>query len=271
MTSRGAARIAATGLSCAAGGAMVVTDVTFDVPAGARLAVVGPNGTGKSTLLRAIAGIRPPAAGTVRVDGVDIGALRARQRALAVAFVGQEEHPSAELTVAEAVALGRTPHRGPWSVSDGAEESVIAEALAAVGMADYRNRPCTQLSGGERHRVTIARALAQEAPVLVLDEPTNHLDVAWRLRLMRLIDDLDCTTIAAIHDLDLAVRCFDLVAVLDAGTLRAFGPPADTLTPDLIHDVFAVRGDIVTHPTTSQPHLLLTEATPIPALTKETL
>ena len=248
----------------------MLDDLTFDVPAGARVAVIGPNGAGKSTLLRTLAGISRPTAGTVRVNGVDLSAMRARQRALAVAFVGQEELPSAELTVGEVVALGRTPHRGPWSVSDGSEEPVIFNALASVGMGGHVDRLCTQLSGGERHRVTIARALSQETPLLILDEPTNHLDVAWRLSLMRLIAGLECTTIAAIHDLDLTVRCFDLVAVVDEGRLRAFGPPVETLSADLIHDVFAVRGDIVQHPITSQPHLLLTEAQSVRTLMKET-
>lgn len=249
-------------LGCAVGGRTVVSGVDFEVPAGGRLAVVGPNGAGKTTLLRAIAGVHRPEHGRVTVDGADLRSMKSRLRALTVAFVGQEEHPSGELTVAEAVGLGRTPHRGPWAVADRSEQPIVDDALAAVGMVDHAGRPCTELSGGERHRVTIARALAQESALLVLDEPTNHLDAAWRLRLMDLIDRLSCTLVAAVHDLDLVLRHFDLVAVVCDGALRAFGPPSDVLSPELVHEVFAVRGDVVAHPDTGLPHLLLTEAVP---------
>ncbi|WOC12058.1 ABC transporter ATP-binding protein [Gordonia sp. MP11Mi] len=272
MKPHSALGLRAADLTCTVGGHNVLTHVDFTVPAGARLAVVGPNGAGKTTLLRTLAGIARPAHGSVTFDGVDVASMRARRRALSVAYVGQEEQPSGELTVTEAVGLGRTPHRGPWAVTDRSDRAIIDGALNAVGMLAYADRSCTELSGGERHRVTIARALAQGVPALLLDEPTNHLDAAWRLRLMDLIDSLPCTVVAAVHDLDLVLRHFDLVAVVCDGTLRSFGPPVDVLSPELIHDVFAVRGDIVGHPVTALPHLLLTEAAPFAAsLPKESL
>ncbi|MCF8608810.1 ABC transporter ATP-binding protein [Gordonia sp. HY285] len=265
MKPHSAVEVRASGLTCAVGGRDVVTDVDFCVPSGARLAIVGPNGAGKTTLLRTLAGIARPARGSVAFDGVDVASMRTRRRALSVAYVGQEDQPSGDLTVTEAVGLGRTPHRGPWSVTDRSDRSIIDDALTSVGMLAYADRACTDLSGGERHRVTIARALAQCVPALVLDEPTNHLDAAWRLRLMDLIDSLPCTVVAAVHDLDLVLRHFDLVAVVCDGTLRSFGAPVEVLSPELVHDVFAVRGDVVGHPVTDLPHLLLTEATPFAA------
>ncbi|BBZ01880.1 ABC transporter ATP-binding protein [Mycolicibacterium chitae] len=256
------ATVRAQGLRCCRGTRTIVAGVELDVPAGTRLAVVGPNGAGKSTLLRALAGLDAPADGAIRVDGDDLRRLSARRRALTIAFVGQEERPSGELTVAEAVGLGRTPYRQPWSVAAAEDRGIIDDALGAVGLGGWGNRPCTQLSGGERHRVVLARALAQQTAVLVLDEPTNHLDAAWRLRLMQVLDQLECTVIAAMHDLDLVLRHFDAVAVVADGGILAHGPPTEVLDASLLRKVFEVAGDVVPHPATGLPYLLLTHVDP---------
>ncbi|CAJ1587402.1 ABC transporter ATP-binding protein [[Mycobacterium] wendilense] len=256
------APVRAQGLRCCRGTRTIVSGVELDVPAGTRLAVVGPNGAGKSTLLRTLAGLDAPSAGAVEVAGRELGRMSARRRALTVAFVGQEERPSGELTVAEAVGLGRTPYRQPWSVAAAQDRGIIDAALASVGLGGWGSRACTQLSGGERHRVVLARALAQQTPVLVLDEPTNHLDAAWRLRFMQVLDELHCTVIAAMHDLDLVLRHFDAVAVVAEGGLLMHGPPAEVLNPELLRRVFEVAGDIVPHPDTGLPYLLLTHVDP---------
>lgn len=247
----------ARGVVAARGGRAIVEDVDLSVPPGSRLALVGPNGAGKTTLLRVLAGLAVPAAGAVEVDGRDLHRLPARERARLVAIAGQEETPSSELTVGEAVALGRTPHRSPWDGGRADQRDVIAACLETVGLAGREEQACTRLSGGERHRVVLARALAQQTPLLALDEPTNHLDVSWRLRFMAVLDALDHTVIAAMHDLDLVLRHFDAVAVVAGGRVWAHGAPSDTLTPDLVREVFGVRGDVVTHPRTGRPHLLL--------------
>ncbi|OMC31565.1 molybdate ABC transporter substrate-binding protein [Mycobacterium sp. GA-1841] len=258
-----AATVSAHAVTCRRGGRTVVSGVDLVVPAGTRLAVVGPNGAGKTTLLRALSGLQAPRAGTVQVDGDDVYRMPARRRARTVAVVGQEERPSGELTVAEAVRLGRTPYRNPWSSTGaGGEHDIVDDALKAVGLNGWGDRSCAQLSGGERHRVVLARALAQQTSVLVLDEPTNHLDAAWQLRFMSILDHLECTVIAAMHDLDLVLRHFDAVAVVAAGGLVAHGPPAQVLDADLLSQVFDVAGDVITHPSTRRSHLLLTHADP---------
>ncbi|MCX2966797.1 ABC transporter ATP-binding protein [Gordonia sp. SW 21] len=258
------ADLRANGVACRRGSRTIVSGVDVTIPAGTRMAVVGPNGAGKTTLLRVLAGLETPATGAVYVGGADLHAMRARQRARTVAVVAQEEQPSAELTVAEAVGLGRTPHRNPWAAGADAEREIVADALEMVGLGDAGGRSCIALSGGERHRVVLARALAQQTPMLVLDEPTNHLDAAWRLRLMRILDKLDRTIVAAMHDLDLVLRHFDSVAVIADGRLVTHGPPVEVLDNRVLRDVFAVDGDIITHPRTGRPHLLLTDATPSP-------
>ncbi|MGV0873787.1 ABC transporter ATP-binding protein [Mycolicibacterium sp. XJ879] len=257
-----AAAMCAQGFECRRGGRTVVAGVDLAIPAGTRLAVVGPNGSGKTTLLRVLSGLDAPASGAIRVDGEDLHRMPARRRAHTIAVVGQEERPSGELTVAEAVGLGRTPYRNPWSGAGLGEQGIIDDALDAVGLRGWGDRSCSQLSGGERHRVVLARALAQRTSVLVLDEPTNHLDAAWRLRFMRILDDLECTVVAAMHDLDLVLRHFDAVAVVAGGTLFAHGPPTEVLNSRLLWEVFDVAGDVVAHPTTGRSHLLLTHADP---------
>ncbi|MGE2724827.1 ABC transporter ATP-binding protein [Mycolicibacterium pulveris] len=257
-----AATVLAQEVACRRGNRTVVSGVDLTVPAGTRLAVVGPNGSGKTTLLRVLSGLDAPASGAIRIDGENLHGMPARRRAHTIAVVGQEERPSGELTVAEAVGLGRTPYRNPWSGAGLGERGIIEDALAAVGLRGWGDRSCSQLSGGERHRVVLARALAQRTAVLVLDEPTNHLDAAWRLRFMQILDDLECTVVAAMHDLDLVLRHFDAVAVIADGTLFAHGPPTEVLNSRLLREVFDVAGDVISHPATGRSHLLLTHAEP---------
>ncbi|MDN5978447.1 ABC transporter ATP-binding protein [Acidipropionibacterium jensenii] len=246
-----------SGVSAAVGGRTVVSGVTFDVPAGAKLALVGTNGSGKSTLLRALAGINPAVSGSVTLDGRAVQRIKARERARMISFVSQEEVPPAELRLGEMVALGRIPHRPPWAIDTASEERIVVESLTAVGLEKRIGSPCDHLSGGERRRAMIARGLAQECPVLILDEPTNHLDIAWQLRLLDLIGDLQGTVIAAIHDIDSVLRHFDLVAVLHEGRLWAFGDPVEVINHTLMDQAFEVDAQQFMNPTTQQPHLLI--------------
>lgn len=239
------------------GSHMVVSGVSFEVPAGCKAAIVGTNGAGKSTLLRAMAAINPPTSGTVLVGGEDIARMKHRQRAKTISFVSQEEGPPADLTLAEMVSLGRLPHRPSWAVDAGREKDIVTFALEVVGMADRLDVSCDRLSGGERRRAMIARGLAQRCPVLMLDEPTNHLDIAWTIRVLDALSEFDATVIAVIHDLDLVLRHFDLVAVLHDHRLLAFGPPVEVITTELMAGAFGVSAVQVAHPLTDANHLLV--------------
>lgn len=238
-------------------GRFLVRDVTLSVDEGQRVAFVGPNGAGKSTLVRVLAGIRAPTTGTVRLAGDVLHAMRHRERARRVAFVGQEEAPAADLLLREAVALGRTPHRRPWSGDSAAERLLVADALRTVGLADRAEDRCDHLSGGERRRLVLARGLVQQAGLLILDEPTNHLDIAWQLRLLAALDAFHGTVLAAIHDVDTVVRHFDLVVVLSAGRVVAVGEPEQTLTPKVVRACFGVETSPARSPATGQRHLLV--------------
>ena len=257
--------LSSRGLAAAVGGHTIVSGVDLDVPRGSMLALVGRNGSGKSTLVRALVGLRPPAAGSVAIDGVDLRTLTPRQRATRVAYVPQEDGPPEDLLVGEMVAMGRIPHRPPWAVDAKGEAPLVMEALELVGMADKVDRPCQHLSGGERRRVLLARGLAQGADLLVLDEPTNHLDVHHQIQLLETLRGLGCTVIAAVHDLQLAAAHFDAVAVLHDGAVHAVGQPADVLTPATVHDVFDVPATQLTDPATGRVHLVLGPGAPVPA------
>ena len=250
--------LATQNLGCALGKYPILNGVDLEVPEGEMMALVGPNGTGKSTLLRTLAGLLPIPSGRVLVAGRDLVKLSPLERARTLAMVGQQEETPADLRVAEVVALGLLPHRPPWSGGGRKERNAVAEALEQVSMTAYANRGFHQLSGGEQRRVLLARGLAQRTELLLLDEPTNHLDlIRHQHALLRMVRGLGRTVIAAIHDLDLAATYFDHIVVLNDGGVAADGKPSEVLTPELVGDVFGMAASMVTDPATGEPRLLL--------------
>ena len=187
--------------------------------------------------------------------GTTSGHLAPKEAARRTAVVAQQTSVDLDFTVFEMVAMGRTPHKNAFDRDTVDDDGICSAALDRVGMGDAAARIYTSLSGGERQRVVIARALAQQAPVLVLDEPTNHLDVRFQLELLDLVRSLQVTTIAAMHDLALAARYCDQLCVVEAGRLVASGPPADVLTPELIARVFGVQVQRWPNPTTGRAYL----------------
>ncbi|NMD58136.1 MULTISPECIES: ABC transporter ATP-binding protein [Tsukamurella] len=220
------------------GGTRVLHEVSLDIAAGAHVGLIGPNGSGKSTLLRCLYRAVTPTAGSVRVGGEELGALRRREGARRVSAVTQSETGHLGFTAGETVMLGRFAHGDAGSA---AAARACDAALAAVGATHLRHRSVLGLSGGERQRVLIARALAQDTPVLLLDEPLNHLDVRHQLDLLRLLRATSKTTVTAIHDIDLAAQSCDRLVLLDRGRVVAAGTPAAVLTPERIAEVYGVR------------------------------
>ncbi|MFB6310190.1 MAG: ATP-binding cassette domain-containing protein [Salinirussus sp.] len=229
----------------------VLADIDMSVQQGEFLGLVGPNGAGKTTLLNAVNGLVEPDTGSVRVNGDQVASLGARELGRRVATVPQDTHLEFGFSVEAIVEMGRTPHRGrlDWS----AAEAAVDAALDRTDTDHLRNRSVDAISGGERQRVLLARALAQEAPVLVLDEPTGSLDVNHQLRVLDLVRGLvdeGRTAIAAIHDLDLAARYCDRLALLHDGSLERVGRPETVLGSATIEATFdtaaAVTDDAVT-------------------------
>ncbi len=236
--------------------AQIIRDLTIDCAPGTFVGLVGPNGSGKSTALKTVYRAMAPSTGAVLLDESDLlRDLTPRQSARKVAALTQEHAQGFDFTVVEVVSAGRTPHKGLWSLTSAADHDIIAGALHTVGMTAYAERAFTSLSGGEKQRVLLARALVQQPSVLILDEPTNHLDIATQLNLLTLVRSLGITVLAALHDLNLAAAFCDRLHVMHDGVVVRAGTPAQVLTPDLLAEVFGVYAHCSTHPVTGCLHL----------------
>jgi len=255
-------RVEFLNVSIALGGTPVVHDVTFTAHSGSVVGILGPNGCGKSTLLRALYRVNKPTSGTVTVGGQDVRALNSRQAALRVAVMAQESSQDFPMTAREVVMLGRAPHQRGFGADSDRDHHLVHQAMLDVGASSLTDRYFAGLSGGEKQRVLLARALVQEAPVLVLDEPTNHLDVAFQLELMHLVTSRGRTVLAALHDMNLAAEFCDQVAVLQSGRLQAFGPPSTLLDPQLIRGCFGVESRTLEHPLTGRALIAIAAKTP---------
>lgn len=231
-------------VSVTLGSQPVLHEIDLHIGTGRIVGLVGPNGSGKSTLLRTLFAGRRPHSGHVSIDGTDITRMSARTLARTVSVMLQDAPSDFDLTVRETVAVGRAPHRPPFSRDTANDRRIVDDALRTADVLDLGDRLVRRLSGGQRQRVMLARALAQDGAVLVLDEPTNHLDIAHQLDLMRVISCLGKTVIAALHDLNIAAAFCDDIAVLREGRLVASGIPEHVLTPALVGDVFAVDARI---------------------------
>ena len=225
--------IALEGVTVRLGGRPVVNGVSATVEPGEWVALLGPNGAGKTSLLRAIAGVLP-CEGRVFLAGRPAASLDRRERARQLAVVPQEPETPPWLTVAEYVLLGRTPYLGPLAREGVADREAAWRALERLDLEPFVDRPLGTLSGGERQRAVVARALAQEAPVVLLDEPTAALDIGHQQHALELLDALRAaeglTLVAAMHDLTLAALYADRVLLLAEGRVVADGPPAAVLT-----------------------------------------
>ncbi|WP_141015039.1 ABC transporter ATP-binding protein [Nocardioides sambongensis] len=227
------------------GSTAIVDRVSLRPGDGSVVGLLGPNGSGKTSLLRMLAGLRRPTSGRIVLDGADLAGLPRRDLARRVALVEQDVSTDQDPTVREVIDLGRIPHRPAWSGDRAVDRAAVAAAAATTDVADRLDRRYSTLSGGERQRVQIARALAQEPSVLLLDEPTNHLDVRHQLELLALVRRTPVTVVAALHDLNLAATFCDRLLVLAGGRVVADGPPREVLTAELVAEVYGVRARVV--------------------------
>ncbi|WP_221583358.1 ABC transporter ATP-binding protein [Microbacterium sp. G2-8] len=230
--------------------------LSFRVPPGSFTVILGPNASGKSTLLRALAGLLRPSAGQVVLDGSDIAHVPAKRAATRIGLLPQSATAPDGITVAELVSRGRFAHQRllrQWSPAD---EAAVAEALEETGVRDLGDRRVDELSGGQRQRVWIAMVLAQETPMLLLDEPTTFLDVSHQFEVLGLLHRLNAagrTVVAVLHDLNQAARFASHVVVMSEGAIVAEGAPAATITSDLVRDVFALPNVVIPDPVTGTP------------------
>ncbi|NED98621.1 ABC transporter ATP-binding protein [Phytoactinopolyspora halotolerans] len=242
-------------ISWSAKGTLIVDGIDLRAPFGKITGLLGPNGSGKTTLLRAVARLSTPDRGVVHLDGTDLAGLRRRELARRLAVVEQHAGTDLDVTVLDVVLLGRTPYRSALQSDSEHDRALALDALRQVRMADFADRKWGTLSGGEQQRVQLARAITQQPSLLVLDEPTNHLDIAHALSLLSLVQRANLTTLAALHDLNLAAMYCDHLVVLRDGRVEASGTAAEVLTPELLRDVYDVHADVGTHPVTGRPLL----------------
>jgi len=226
----------------------ILHGVDLRVAAGEWVTVIGPNGAGKSTLLRAVGGLLP-VTGTVRLFGTDLARLPRRQRAKLVATVAQDPVVPPGMTVFDYVLLGRTPYLPPLGRESAADLAVAGRVLARLGLSGFADRHLATLSGGERQRVFLARALAQEAPLLLLDEPTTALDIGHQQEVLELVDELrrshGLTVLASMHDLSVAGEYADRLLLLARGKVAAEGTPARVLTEELLATHYGARVRVI--------------------------
>ncbi|CAD5929472.1 MULTISPECIES: ABC transporter ATP-binding protein [Streptomyces] len=235
----------------------VVTGLDLAVPPGRITAIVGANACGKSTLLRALARLLAPRAGSVSLDGRALHSIPTRELAQQLGILPQSPVAPEGLTVIDLVNRGRSPHQTWWRQWTKADEQAVHDALAATGTTDLADRAVDELSGGQRQRAWIAMAVAQGTPVLLLDEPTTYLDLAHQIDVLDLVVDLNRregrTIVMVLHDLNQACRYADHVIAMKKGAIVAEGAPADVITAETVEDVFGLRCQVTTDPVSRTP------------------
>ncbi|PJX13956.1 ABC transporter ATP-binding protein [Halomonas sp. 141] len=240
-------RLMAERLDWAVHGTPLLRDINLTVEPSQTFGLVGPNGSGKTSLLRLLAGLNKPRSGRVLLDSQPMHSLRQRAIAQSIALVEQQAETTDRITARQVVSLGRTPFLSalrPWSMED---DHIVAKALFDVDMAHMGDRLWHTLSGGERQRIHIARALAQQPRILLLDEPTNHLDIRHQLSILQLVRGLPITVIISLHDLNQAMEC-DRIGVMEGGRLIDSGAPHEVLTPSRLHHTFGVHAHLIEDP-----------------------
>lgn len=221
------------------------------------IGIIGPNGSGKTTLLKSISGVLKPRSGIILLDGKDVYELKAKDVARNMAVVPQDTSMKFDFTVMEVVLMGRNPHLGRFDIENSNDMEIAEKAMKLTNTWHLADRSITEISGGERQRVIIARALTQEPRILLLDEPTSHLDINYQIEILDLIKELSkrLVVIAVFHDLNLAARYCDELILLSDGIIFASGKPEEVITPENIESVYGIEvivkhdsGRLIIHP-----------------------
>ena len=239
---------------------VILRGISLEAGLGETIGLVGPNGAGKTTLLRIVSGTLAPQGGMVYVQGWELPSLRPRDRARLVGMVQQNPAVPPGFTALEVVLMGRNPHLGLLQWEGPKDVEVCQRVMELTETWDFAHRLVSSLSGGELQRVFIARAMAQETPVLLLDEPTAHLDISFQTSVLDMIETIrrktNITVLVAMHDLTLAAQYCSRIAVLHKGDIFAFGEPAQVLTPEVVSTVFGAPVSILEHPVHKTPVVL---------------
>ncbi len=238
-----------------------IDKVSVSLESGDFVGILGPNGSGKTTLLRLLAGALKPSMGTILLDSEDIGDMVPKVIAQKIAVVPQNGTIPFPFSVLEIVLMGREPHKGRFSRESPQDMDIVFQAMAATSTTHLAKRSVLELSYGEKQRVIIARALAQEPGILLLDEPTSHLDPGYQVEIMDLFKSLsrfeNIAVLAVLHDVNLASQYCDRLVMLNHGRKVADGPPQEVVTEEILKKVYGVKAHITTHPVVGCPQVML--------------
>ncbi|HEX9906881.1 MAG TPA: ABC transporter ATP-binding protein [Thermoplasmata archaeon] len=239
----------------------VLRDLTFDIEEGEFFGLMGPNGSGKTTLLRCLVNFLSAQEGSVEVDGRLLSSMSIVDIAKTFAVVPQSSATDFPFSAYDIVMMGRMPHMAGWFSGTGkADESVVRESMERTGTWQYATRPFSELSGGMRQRVIVARAIAQQPKALLLDEPTAYLDISGQIEIMDLVKHLNrehgISVIAVMHDINLASRYCDRISLLNEGVLEVIGKPSEVLTPEVIAGVYGIEVSVRKDPLTQAVYVL---------------
>lgn len=246
------AYLSVNGLCCTLGGTQILDGITISVDEGEFVGLVGPNGCGKSTLLKNIYKTIKPSRDVVFIGGQDIMTIAPKEMAKRASVVAQENSVEFDVEVLEMVMYGRYAHRKFLEGQKQSDIDLCMELLDTVGLAGYENRSFLSLSGGEKQRVLLARALAQQAGLVLLDEPTNHLDVKYQYLLMHILKEQGSTVFSSIHDLNIAALYCDRIIMMKNGRIMLSGPPQEVLTEENIMDIFEAKAEVTKDPSTGK-------------------
>lgn len=233
-------------------GKLIVDNASIHVDMGKVVGLFGPNGSGKSTLLKSIYRTLKPESGEIMLDGRSLKNMSRQESSRLLAVVTQFTTLNFDFSVNEMVLMGRSPHKSLLSKDTPEDFAIVRESLARVGMTEFAERKFSTLSGGEKQRVLLARALAQQTEMLVLDEPTNHLDIKYQLQTMEIIRGLNKGVLLALHDLNLAFTYCDFVYLMKSGRVIAGGTPDEVITEPVIREVYEVESRIYISPVTGK-------------------
>lgn len=231
----------------------VITDLSLKAHSQQFVGIIGPNGSGKSTLLKSIYRALKPESGEIRLNDQSLRVMSYKESAQKMAVVGQENELPFDFRVEEIVQMGRYPAKRFLDNETPEDAEKVAEALEQLGIAHLAQRNFQHLSGGEKQRVLIARALAQNTDLLILDEPTNHLDIHYQLEIFDLLSRLPITVVSAIHDLNIAAMYCDYLYVLEEGEVFGSGSPVEVLTQKMLQQIFQVYAEVQLHPILQRP------------------
>lgn len=246
----------------------VLKDISFNIKKGEFVSIIGPNGSGKSTLLKTLNGLYKIDNGTILLDGKELNKYKSRDMARSIALVPQDTNVSYEFTVEEIVMMGRHPYKGRFDREDEDDLNIIYESMRLTNTFNLKERLITEISGGERQRVFIARALAQKSSVILLDEPTSHLDINHQMDVLNLLRDLNkeqgITIVLVIHDINLAARYSDWIILLKNGVILGKGTPNEVITSENVEMTYDIKVAVDINKYTNSPYLTPIEKTKNP-------